>query len=280
MTAAGKYDPRALAVARAIGDVIAPEGIFLFGSRARGDWSDASDIDVFTIAEPAPAGRELYRDGLAAGQAKAQALYGHPVKIDLVRYSAADFAYYRQARTHFAYHALKDGIGMDTEPVGNGNHYAEVAPNSRPDVEQRFVNYQRQVLAAATLLESGLGYEEVGYNFQRCLENAYKGLLAYLGYDDGGRNDWRRSHSLAALQEIIRQFPAGRQALEGYDFAFLDEFAVAAPYEGVGEPLPDEDGVLASIRQAVEGMMEFIAADSGAELPRYTPPGRRGGREL
>ena len=275
MTAARKYDPRALAVAQAIGAVIAPDDIFLFGSRARGDWNNASDIDIFTIAEPAPATRELYRDGLAAGKAKAQALYGHPVKIDLVRYSAADFAYYRQARTHFTYHALKDGIGMDTEPVGGGNHYAEVAPNSRPDVEQRFINYQRQVLAAATLLESGLGYEEVGHNFQRCLENAYKGLLAYLGYDDGGRNDWRRSHSLAALQDIIRQFSAGRQVLGDSDFAFLDEFAIDAPYEGVGEPLPDEAGVLASIRQTVGAMMQFVAADSGAELPRYTPPGRR-----
>ena len=58
-------------------------------------------------------------------------------------------------------------------------------------------------------------------------------------------------------------------------FAFLDEFAIDAPYEGVGEPLPDEAGVLASIRQTVGAMMQFVAADSGAELPRYTPPGRR-----
>ena len=46
-----KYDPSALDIARAMVAIISPDDAFLFGSRARGDWTNQSDIDVLTIAE-------------------------------------------------------------------------------------------------------------------------------------------------------------------------------------------------------------------------------------
>ena len=164
---------------------------------------------------------------------------------------------------------------MSQEPVENGGRYEEVAPNNWPDVEQRFTNYQRQILLADMALENGLGYEEVGHNFQRSLENAYKGFLSCLEYDDGERNDWKRSHSLTALQDIIRTFASGREILGGNDFSFLNEYAIDAPYEGIQEPLPDEAGVLALIKGVVGAMMRFVETDAGRELPRYHPPGPR-----
>ena len=38
------YDQRAFDIARAMVEIISPEDAFLFGSRARGDWNDTSDI--------------------------------------------------------------------------------------------------------------------------------------------------------------------------------------------------------------------------------------------
>ena len=275
MNASAKYDNKAILVARAIAKIATPDDIFLFGSRARGDWDDTSDIDIFTIADADPATKERYRRALKAGQSRAVELYGHPIKIDLVRYTPADFERFRTARTHLTYHALKDGISMNCEPAAGSDRYPEVEPDNRPDVEQRFTNYQRQILAAESLLEQGLGYEEVGQQLQRCLENAYKGFLAYLEHDDGAGNAWRRTHSLAAPQAAIRALPDGQRILGDTDFAFLDEYAIDAPYEGVQEPLPDEYLVLESIRSTVSNMMAFIAADSGEPLPAYTPPGPR-----
>ena len=275
MNSATNYDAKAILVARSVEKIAAPDDIFLFGSRARGDWDDASDIDIFTIADAEPATKERHRRALKAGQDRALEIYGHPVKIDLVRYSLADFERFRSARTHLTYHALKDGISMNCEPAAHSGRYPEVEPDNRPDVEQRFINYQRQILAAESLLEQGLGYEEVGQQFQRCLENAYKGFLAYLEYDDGAGNAWRRTHSLAALQVAIHTLPDGRRILGDADFAFLDEYAIDAPYEGIQEPLPDEYAVLGSIKATVGSMMAFIAADSGQPLPAYTPPGPR-----
>lgn len=275
MTASANYDAKAILVARTIKEIATPDDIFLFGSRARGDWDDASDIDVFTIADADPATKERHRRALKAGQSRAMELYGRPIKIDLVRYSPVDFERFRTARTHLTYHALKDGITMNCEPAAQSDRYPDVEPNNRPDVEQRFTNYQRQILAAESLLEQGLGYEEVGQQFQRCLENACKGLLAHLDYNDGAGNAWRRTHSIAVLQVAIRTFPNGQRILGDADFAFLDEYAIDAPYEGVQQPLPDEYQVLESIRATVGDMMAFIATDSGEPLPTYIPPGPR-----
>ena len=275
MTDSANYDAKAILVARTIEEIATPDDIFLFGSRARGDWDDASDIDVFTIADADPATKERHRRALKAGQSRAMELYGRPIKIDLVRYSPADFERLRTARTHLTYHALKDGITMNCEPAAQSDRYPDVEPNNLPDVEQRFINYQRQILAAESLLEQGLGYEEVGQQFQRCLENACKGLLAHLDYNDGAGNSWRRTHSIAVLQVAIRTFPNGQRILGDTNFAFLDEYAIDAPYEGVQEPLPDEYQVLESIRATVGDMMAFIATDSGEPLPTYIPPGPR-----
>ena len=275
MSATPHYDERAIAVARAVQDVIQPVDIFLFGSRARGDWRDDSDIDIFTISESDAGVKDKYRLGLQAGKAKALEVYGRSVKIDLVRYSSADFHRYRQARTHLTYAALRDGINMNHEPAGDGDRYPHTPPNNWPDVEQRFINYQRQVMAAEVTLEAGLGYEEVGQHLQRCLENALKGFLAYMGYDDGQGNTWLRTHDIGVLQQAVDGFADGRRILAGNDFSFLTEYAIDAPYQGVPEPPPDEAGVLSVIKATVGTMMEFIENDAGASLPRYMPPGPR-----
>ena len=82
MVATPNYDPRAMAVAQVIGDVIRPDDIFLFGSRARGDWRDDSDIDVFTIAESDADTKDAYRRALQAGKDKALAVYSEGDAID------------------------------------------------------------------------------------------------------------------------------------------------------------------------------------------------------
>ena len=202
-------------------------------------------------------------------------IYGRPLKIDLVRYSPADFHRYRQARTHLTYAALRDGINLNHEPAADGDLYSHTPPNNWPDVEQRFTKSQRQGLAAQVGLEIGLAYEEVGHNFRHCLGNALKGFLAYMGYDDGQGNTWLRTHDIGVLQQAVEAFADGRRILAGNDFSFLTEYAIDAPYAGVQDPPPDEAGVLSAIKTTAAAMMAFIENDAGARLPRYTPPGPR-----
>ena len=276
MSAKNQHDPLALEVARLMVSITKPDDAFLFGSRARGDWNSRSDIDVFTIADEADDTREKYAEALEKGRAKALQIYGQPVKIDLVRYSPQAFHYYRQAPSHLAYSALKEGIRMSREPVNYHNDYPELEPNNWPDIEQRFTNYQRQILAAETLLETGLGYEEAGQHMQRCLENSLKGFLICMDFDDGQGNEWQKSHPISGLQEKMRTFDEGRELLGDKDFSFLNDYGVRIPYTGVQSPLANEAEVLENIRATAEDIMSFIENETGRQLPAYVPPGPRG----
>ena len=238
-----RYDRRTVPVVETIWDSIEPVDILRFGSRARGDWSNDSDIDILTIADAQPDTKLRNRQALLAGRAKAPAIYGHPVKIDLLRYSPADFEYCRQAKPHLTCSATRDGVSMISEAAGAGNRYEALEPNSWPEVGQRFTNYQRQVLDAENVLAAGLGYEEAGQQMQRGLENARKGFLADLEDDDGQCNEWQGSHEMGRRQNAALTFEAGRQVLGGNDFSIRTDYAVGIPYQGAQERPPDEAGV-------------------------------------
>ena len=47
-------DPKACAVARAVGDEVHPDRVILFGSRARGDFGPDSDVDLLVITDSGP----------------------------------------------------------------------------------------------------------------------------------------------------------------------------------------------------------------------------------
>ena len=79
-------DPKACAVARAVGEVVRPDRVILFGSRARGDFSPDSDIDLLIIGS-GPASQQTYQRTSAAARRKVAELYGDSISVDLVRMS-------------------------------------------------------------------------------------------------------------------------------------------------------------------------------------------------
>ena len=261
------YDPSALDIARAIVAIVSPDDAFLFGSRARGDWTDQSDIDVLTIAEQRHDTRVKYQQALQTGKAMAIEIYGRPVKIDLVRYSLRDFEYYSQARTHLTHSALQEGINMSGEATGYGNQYPDAEPNNWPDIEERFTNYQRQILAAENNLEAGLGYEEVGFHFQRSLENAMKGFLSYMDYGDD-ENAWMHRHSVSELQEVVRTFPEGQARSRSKRLHVPERLRNRNPIRGGPRPPARRGG---SSAEHHENRRKHDAVHSNETLARISP---------
>ncbi len=76
-------DVRALRVAKALRDACDVECVILFGSRARGDWTDHSDIDLMII-EPEVTKRERQADIQGAAWELARLAYQDYVDIDFV----------------------------------------------------------------------------------------------------------------------------------------------------------------------------------------------------
>lgn len=274
MTAAqATHDPLALEVVAAIEEILQPKDILLFGSRARGNWRADSDIDALAIFDDAEEGRNRYKESLNAGRAKALELYGRRIDVQLVFYSEERFNYLRQAKTHTAYDAAKEGISVRRrggEDYGNEYREPEI-PNNWPDIEQRFTNAQRHLDDALIGLEHGASREGVGWNLQHGVENALKGYLAHMGYDDGkggAWDSWHRSHDMTLLQDIVNEHQDGKDILGGMDFSDLTEYAVKVQYHGEMRQL-QENEVYDAVEAKITRFMEYSERLAGTELPKF-----------
>jgi len=94
-------------------DAVDPEQVILFGSRARGDHRDRSDVDLIVI-EAEPFGSERSRHGEMLRLY--EALRGLRVPTDLLVYSREDVEYWRDSRNHVLARALREGRVLYERP--------------------------------------------------------------------------------------------------------------------------------------------------------------------
>ena len=143
-------DPKACAVARAVGEAVHPDRVILFGSRARGDYSPDSDVDLLIITDSDSTDRQKYQRTSAAAHRKVDELYDNSIDVELVRVSERTFHDGRRARNHVAGQAVRDGID------GNGNKasYDNPNPTNWPDIRQRVANAWRRLEDLDVLVEA------------------------------------------------------------------------------------------------------------------------------
>ena len=126
-------DPKACAVARAVYEAVHPDRVILFGSRARGDYSPHTDVDLLIITDSDSNDRQKYQRTSTAAHRKVEELYGDSISIDLVRMSEWAFHDGRRARNHVAGQAVRDGFNTN----GDNVNYDNPEPTNWPDVQQR-----------------------------------------------------------------------------------------------------------------------------------------------
>ncbi len=91
---------------QAIVDEVDPEQIILFGSRARGDQREDSDIDLIVVeAEPFGPERSRHREMVRLYHA----ITGSGVSTDLLVFSQEDVEYWRDSLNHVLARALREG---------------------------------------------------------------------------------------------------------------------------------------------------------------------------
>ncbi len=187
-------DPKACAVARAVGDAVHPGRVILFGLRARGDFNPESDVDLLVITDAGPLDNGSYQRAGSIAHGKARALYGGSVGVDLVEMSVVDFHYGRRARNHVAGQAVRDGFDTNGDKV----NYDNPAPSNWPDIKQRIANSQRCLSDLEVLTEDRRSSQElIGFTAQQALENALKGWISALDAD------YVNTHDLADLAAIV-----------------------------------------------------------------------------
>lgn len=91
---------------QAIVDEVDPEQVILFGSRARDDHRENSDIDLIVVeAEPFGPERSRHEEMVRLYHAVAR----FPVATDVLVYSHEDVDYWRDSLNHVLARALREG---------------------------------------------------------------------------------------------------------------------------------------------------------------------------
>ena len=248
-------DPKACAVARAVGEAVHPAKVILFGSRARGDFTPDSDIDLLIITGPGPVDQQTYRRTSAAAHRKVEELYGDSISVDLLRMSEGAFHDGRRARNHVAGQAVRDGFDAN----GGKVTYDNPQPTNWPDIRQRMASAERELGVLKILVEANAAQEAIGFHAQQALENALKGWISALDAD------YRNTHDLADLMAIVRQHPAESDTSAGERLAWLTEYAVRYRYAGAEVVMDDRFALLAAATETVAAILARIRVLTATE---------------
>ena len=259
------YDPRAKAVAEAVYDAVHPVAVILFGSRARGDYREDSDVDLLVITADEVDGAEWrsgYVDACKAAHEKAETVYGFLMGVDVVSMPESKFADCRRAKNHVAGQAVRDGVIVSQQPLpGEGQQ-----PTNWPDIRTRFIAATRNENDLLVNIESGAASQEIiGFLAQQAIENALKAWISAL--DDS----YGRTHDLGDLAAIIRRHPSELDTPAGEALFWLTSYAVEYRYDGARVKLEDLHGLLERVNDLVDGIAARIRELTGSDPPRWTP---------
>ncbi len=184
------YDEFALVLAGKLQQRVAPAQVLLFGSRARGDWTEESDIDLMVLDEEALLhGRQSLLSGELGDEA--QRIYGYPVPVQLFSLTLQEFDQAKVAAMHIAGGAQREGLTVE------GKYMPRIKQNNPwPDVKQR-LRVAQESLYTAFYNEGGEQHKASGLEAYHALENALKAYASALGLS------FSKAHNLELLANHI-----------------------------------------------------------------------------
>ena len=263
----GNADRRAVAVARAVYEAVRPESVILFGSRARGDYREDSDIDLMVICDGDMSNEDFIKAQKAATRA-VRNIYRRRHGVDLLPMDKGEYLRCRGGINHVAAQAARDGVDMN----GDKEEYEPDAEQSFDweDVRQRVINADRNLRDVGAMVASGVSQEAIGFHAQQALENILKGWISAIG------GSYENTHDLDTLMGIIRDIPEERDAPASEELGWLTRYAVRYRYTGAVIEMDDPVELHRAIARTVAAIGERIKELTGVEeLPGYTRPTRR-----
>ena len=190
-----KPDAVGLAVARVAQQAAEPDIVILFGSRARGDHRDNSDVDLLLV----------HKDSFISSYSRTQKAVREYFKqnppeltANIIPISRDEFDHGRRAPNHLAGQALRDGIIMSEDQLDPLSRPDDGYPDSWPDVKERLHLTYRNLEAFDYNLE-GLSHQTEIYGFmgQQAIQNALKAWISAAGLE------YRTAHDLTVLANTI-----------------------------------------------------------------------------
>ena len=238
---------------RPVVDYFKPQRVILFGSRARGEATQDSDIDLLVIVDDdAPPEKLTWKAGCEAQQSFTGAADVFPMR-------AETFEQDRNIIGTLAAEADADGIVVYGSPKGSPSTKA-VDPHARWEAVERWLevaDVDRDT--AATCIAAGPAlYGSAAFHCQQAIEKLFKGFLVLAG------RRFRKTHSLAQLGAAAQQcFPdleslvtaARNWSDRAFEYRYLST-------SGLAKPLPEEG----ELRRAL-ATVDVLAARLRAARP-------------
>ena len=254
----GEPDPDAVAVAWSVYEQVQPLQAYLFGSRARGDYDNQSDIDLAVITvEPVSEDGRLIIDRIA--ERAAIALHPDSPKADASFFTVEEFACERVKKNTLANSIAKEGTLIMNGNAAGCNAEREEETINWDDVAARVKSAQEAVIDLDVLADSARSSDRmVGYMVQQGLEHAYKALIAAHGerYPAGGRD----GHNLRILIARVQETMGPEFQVPGAPWQSLTTYAGAGRYQEEQPPLGDRQRLFREISAAVAAIIDHIPA--------------------
>ena len=198
----GKPDPLGLAVAEAAQEAAHPAVVILFGSRARGDHRENSDVDLLVISDGDDA-----RVGYFAASSGVRAYRkrnGFNLHYDIVPMTRKEFNRNRLAKQHVAGQADTYGVVMNDDPLEHDGEREDTYPDHWPETVRRIQAAERWLQTYNENIASDNWHqEEMGFAAQQAVENSLKGWLSCLNrtatYTHILRDLWNELEGLGQL---------------------------------------------------------------------------------
>ena len=262
-------DARALQVAQSLRDAIDVECVILFGSRARGDWTERSDIDLMIIdSDLSELKRRMGKIQRTAGEL-ARLAYQDYVGIDFV-YLTRDEYERKSVHTlnHVARFARREGAKMPRNPTDfTGSDAADDPGHCDEPMERqlRITDANTYYDAMHVMLDAGMANKVAAYNAHQVLEHAMKAVISAQGHE------YRHSHELDLLLGDIRANDPQLDLRPRSDLHQLNNFAGATRYGPLLTPISDYNDVANRVTEDLIRLYDEINRLTG-EDPWAVPP--------
>ena len=261
-------DARALRVARALRDAIDAQCVMLFGSRARGDWTECSDIDLMII-EPEIPDLDRRTDIERIGRNLVERMYGRFLSADFVYLPRAE---YERKSVHTLNHVARFARREDIIAPRNPDDFPISDASDDSDHRDEPMERQLRITDANTyydgmhvMLDAGMANKVASYNARQELEHAMKALIS------AQRHECRHTHELDLLLGDIRANDPQWDLRSRSDLLQLNNFAGGARYGPLLTPISDytdlANRVTKDLIRVYDEINRLTDADPGAVPP-------------
>ncbi len=288
-----KADPVALAIAQAAQEAAEPAVVILFGSRARGDHHEHSDVDLLVVADdenPRKAEFAAY-DGAKSHSEKT----GIDLSTNVISMTKEEFRRCRLAKQHIAGQADTQGVIMSREiPDFSMDTPDDDYPDHWPATRQRLQNTGEYSHEFNQMIEEKhWNQRTIGFFAQQAVENALKGWLSAHNDDrnwdhdlnrlwEGGqeKENWATPELQPVYESVIELLDhTGYEDPErpGRESNWLSNYAVIYRYGGTSYRMTQAErlALQEKVNDAVSAIVARIHVISGTTDDDVWPEGVR-----